>query len=141
MGFDFLNRKQIMFQNFFILLYIKGPKRTGKSCQTSLVAGICIFLELASFIIVMASFKNPLPKYLLTRKNLIIGAGRREILTLLVFLWYFVTKIILTYPEKNCSRDRTMIEITRTIYSNSERSEQFSVAECFFDFFLEVAHI
>ena len=33
------------------------------------------------------------------------------------------------------------IEITRTIYSNSERSEQFSVAECFFDFFLEVAHI
>ena len=63
MGFDFLNRKQIMFQNFFILLYIKGPKRTGKSCQTSLVAGICIFLELASFIIVMASFKNPLLKY------------------------------------------------------------------------------
>ena len=106
MGFDFLNRKQIMFQNFFILLYIKGPKRTGKSCQTSLVAGICIFLELASFIIVMASFKNPLPKYLLTRKNLIIGAGRksldkkREILTLLVFLWYFVTKIVLTYCEK-----------------------------------------
>ena len=79
MGFDFLNRKQIMFQNFFILLYIKGPKRTGKSCQTSLVAGICIFLELASFITVMASFKNPLPKYLLTRKNLIIGAGRKSL--------------------------------------------------------------
>ena len=29
-------------------------------------------------------------------------------------------------------------EITRTIYSNSERSEQFLVTECFFDLFLEL---
>ena len=65
-----------MFQNFFILpIY----KRTGKSCRTSLVAGICIFLELASFIKVMASFKDPLPKYLLTRRNLIIGGGRKSL--------------------------------------------------------------
>ena len=33
------------------------------------------------------------------------------------------------------------LEITRTIYSNSERSEQFLVTECFFNLFLEVSHI
>ena len=31
------------------------------------------------------------------------------------------------------------VEITRTIYSNSERSEQFMVIECFFNLFLEVS--
>ena len=45
---------------------------------------------------------------------------------------YFVTQIVLTYCEKNCSR---------TIYSNSERSEQLLVTECFFNLFLEVSHI
>ena len=45
--------------------------------------------------------------------------------------------------RKNCSSDREKLlkflrickifEITRTIYSNSERSEQFSVTECFFN--------
>ena len=31
--------------------------------------------------------------------------------------WYFVTKIVLTYCEKNCSSDRKKtFEITRTIY-------------------------
>ena len=48
--------------------------------------------------------------------------------------WYFVTKIVLTDAtvRKNCS--------SRTIYSNSERSEQFLVTECFFNLFLEVYH-
>ena len=32
-------------------------------------------------------------------------------------------------------------EITKIIYSNSERSEQFLVTECFFNLFLEVSHI
>ena len=32
-------------------------------------------------------------------------------------------------------------EITRTIYSNSERPEQFLVTECFFNLFPEVSHI
>ena len=32
-------------------------------------------------------------------------------------------------------------EITRTIYSHSERSEQFLVTECFFNLFLEVSQI
>ena len=32
-------------------------------------------------------------------------------------------------------------EITRTIYLNSERSEQFLVTECFFNLFLELSHI
>ena len=56
---------------------------------------------------------------------------------------------------KNCSSDREktfeirgwrprickVFEITRTICSNSERSEQFLVTECFFNFFLEVSQM
>ena len=34
-----------------------------------------------------------------------------------------------------------IFEIPRTIYSNSERSEQFLVTECFFNLFREVSHI
>ena len=34
-----------------------------------------------------------------------------------------------------------IFEITRTIYSNSEGSEQFLVTECFFNLFLEVSQI
>ena len=34
-----------------------------------------------------------------------------------------------------------LFEITRTIYSDSERSEQFLVTECFFNLFLEVSYI
>ena len=69
--------------------------------------------------------------------------------------WYFVTKIVLTYCEKQLyywsrktfeSRGRKLrifknFDITRTIYSNSERSEQFLVTECFFNLFLEVSQI
>ena len=57
--------------------------------------------------------------------------------------------------EKKCSNDgeklekfeaegrefEKKIEITITIYSNSERSEQFLLKECFFTLFLEVSHI
>ena len=71
------------------------------------------------------------------------------------FLCYFVTKIVLTYCEKKLfkglriffeiqgwrPRICKIFEITRTIYSNSERSEQFLVTECFFNLFLEVSHI
>ena len=32
-------------------------------------------------------------------------------------------------------------EITRTIYSNSERSEQFLVTECFFNLFVDVSDV
>ena len=39
--------------------------------------------------------------------------------------WYFVTKIVLTYCEKKNSSDREKLEITRTIYLKSERSDQF----------------
>ena len=34
-----------------------------------------------------------------------------------------------------------IFEITRTIHSNSERSEQFLVTECFFNLFLEISQI
>ena len=50
---------------------------------------------------------------------------------------YFVTKIVLTYCEKkNCSSDREkLFEITRTIYSSSERSEQFLLMDFFFNLY------
>ena len=67
--------------------------------------------------------------------------------------WYFVTKIVLTYCEKKMfewlrktfeirgwrPRICKIFEIVRTIYSNSERSEQFLVTKCFFNLFLEVS--
>ena len=50
--------------------------------------------------------------------------------------------------RKNCFSDREnflrirkIFEIARTIYSNSERSEQLLVTECFFNLFLEVSHL
>ena len=67
--------------------------------------------------------------------------------------WYFVTKIVLTYFEKNCSSDREKLlkfevegrefaKILRSLEQfNSERSEQFLVTECFFNLFLMVTHI
>ena len=70
--------------------------------------------------------------------------------------WYFVTKIVLTNCEKNCSSDREKLlkfeaegpefakilrSLEQFIYSNSERSEQFLLTECFFNLFLEVSHI
>ena len=51
--------------------------------------------------------------------------------------WYFVTKIVLVIEKifwnlrlkaENCK----IFEITKTIYSSSERSEQFLATECFF---------
>ena len=71
-----------------------------------------------------------------------------EISSIIIKKWYFVTKIVLTYCEKklfkwskkNFWRPRIckIFEITWAIYSNSERSEQFLVAECFFNLFLEI---
>ena len=68
--------------------------------------------------------------------------------------WYFVPKIVLTYcEEKNVqvikknfwnSRLKRICKhfvITRTIYSNSERPEEFLVMEWFFNLFLEVSRI
>ena len=68
--------------------------------------------------------------------------------------WYFFTKIVLTYSQKKMflwgttfeirgRRPRICknFEITRTIYSNSESSERFSMTECFFNLFLNISHI
>ena len=58
--------------------------------------------------------------------------------------WYFDTKIVLTYCEKKILKFETEgqeFEITRRIYSNSDRSEQFLVTECFLNFFLEVSDV
>ena len=44
--------------------------------------------------------------------------------------------------NKNFWNSRLKAEnLQNTIYSNSERSEQFLVTECFFNLFLEVSHI
>ena len=58
--------------------------------------------------------------------------------------WYFVTKIVQrkTFLIRGWRpRICKIFEITRTIYSNSERLEQFLVTECFFNLFLEVSQI
>ena len=61
--------------------------------------------------------------------------------------WYFITKIVLTYCEKKIvlvieknwrPRICKNFEITRTIYSNSERSEEFLGT---LTFFLEISPI
>jgi hypothetical protein len=64
----------------------------------------------------------------------------------LIKVWYFVSKIVLVIEKTFEIRGRRPrickhFEITRTIYSKSERSEQFLVTECFFNLFLEVSHI
>ena len=70
-------------------------------------------------------------------------------------IWYFVTKIVLNYREKKLLhwskktfeirgwKPRTFknFEVTWRIYSNSKRSEQVLVTECFFNLFLEVYQI
>ena len=52
----------------------------------------------------------------------------------------------MVFCYQNCSdllweKNYKISEITRTIYSNSERSEQFLVTECFFNLFLEVSYM
>ena len=64
-------------------------------------------------------------------------------------LWYFVPKIFLPYGEKKIVlvienffwNSRLKAEITRTIHSKSEKSQQCLVTECFFNLFLDVYHI
>ena len=57
--------------------------------------------------------------------------------------WHFVAKSVLTYSEKKnlVAENLQNFDITRTISSNSERSEQFWATECFFNLFLEVSQI
>ena len=66
-------------------------------------------------------------------------------------LGILLPKLFWPTVRKNCSSDREIqgrrpricknFEINWTIYSNSERTEQFLVKECFFNLFLEVSHI
>ena len=59
--------------------------------------------------------------------------------------------LTMVFCYQNCSSDQDFFlkfeaesqefEITKTTYSNSERSELFLVTECFFNLFLEVSHI
>ena len=55
-------------------------------------------------------------------------------------LWEKIVLVIEKTFEIQGWRPR-ICKITRTIYSNSERSEQFLVTECFFNLFLEVSQI
>ena len=65
-------------------------------------------------------------------------------------------KLFCSTVRKNCSSDREKLlkfeaecrefayflrPLNRTIYQNSESSEQILVTECFFNLFLEVSHI
>ena len=65
--------------------------------------------------------------------------------------WFFVTQIVLTYYSNDWEKIlkfevegrefAKFLKSHRTIYSNSERLEQFLVKECFFKLFLEVSHV
>ena len=121
--------------------------------------------------IILTLFKNqnaraPSPKYLKWFAILVLWRSVKQVrvrlFTLYIYFveltqnyWYFVTKIVLTYCEKKLfywsrktfeiwgwrPRICKLFEITWTIYSNSERPEQFLVTECFFNLFLEVSQI
>ena len=58
------------------------------------------------------------------------------------FFWLLWEKIVLVIEKKfwNSRLKAENFEITRTIYSTSERSEQFLLTECFFNLILEVSH-
>ena len=65
-------------------------------------------------------------------------------------VWYFVTKIVLTgcdrekllkFEADGREFEKILRSLFRTIFSDSERSEQFLVTECFFNLFLEVSQI
>ena len=75
-----------------------------------------------------------------------IWQNRNGILLLKLF-WPTVRKKMFWWSRKTFEirgwkpRIFKIFEITWTIYSNSERSEQFLVTECFFNLFLEVSQI
>ena len=93
--------------------------------------------------------------YLIPRKKSQTKSRLMSSVLSTMYVLYYLNNGIL-FPKlfrptvrKNCSSDwekllkfeAEIFEITRTIYSNSERSEQFLVTECFFNLFLEVSHI
>ena len=58
-------------------------------------------------------------------QNVSVCAKEALVSDLSIREWYFVTKIVLTYCEKKMFEIRKNFEITRKIYSRSERSEEF----------------
>ena len=90
------------------------------------------------------------PKSILQRKSCLkmnkIDTCRYTVWTIdKQFIWILVWNVLVIekFFEIQDWRPRVckIFEINRTIYSNSERSEQFLVTECFFNLFLEVSQI
>ena len=79
-------------------------------------------------------------RYVTYTKNICIYSQRTRHIQEKV-KWYFVTKIDLTICEKKLFMIEKDFEITRTIHSHSERSQQFLVTECFSNLYLEVSQI
>ena len=69
------------------------------------------------------------------RKSLLIG------ILLSKLFWPTVRKNCPSVRKKTFEKFAKKFEITRTIYSNSERSEKLLVTECFSNLFLEVSQI
>ena len=97
-----------------------------------------------------------LPYEFLWKKNLNFPSISQKIWPVSnLTIWYFLPKLIWPTVWKNCSSDRKnkllkfkaegqdfqIVEITRTICSNGERSEHFLVTECSFNLLQEVSHI
>ena len=112
---------------------------------------LLVFLQFLEIYSVLKGFANTLWKKIILQKR--IHPIEHAILAVekLVFCYQNCSdllweKKILVIEEKfeiRGWRPRIckIFEITRTIYSNSERSEQFLVTECFFNLFLEVSQI
>ena len=72
---------------------------------------------------------------------------KKSILLLEIVLTFHCLNRLFMWSQKVCKFSAFSLEfqkifsITRTIFSNSERSEQFLVTECFFNLFLEVSQI
>ena len=132
--------------SFFIITYWFGWNRTISTCKLSSTPNKTYELIVIQRPYTLSSMTSPL---LHSQSN---GDFCQKNLSHNGIL---VPKLFWLTVRKNSSSDRKKpfeirgwrprvfktFEITRTIYSNSERSEQFLVTECFFNLFLEVSQI
>ena len=139
---------------------LKNPNRS-QSCKCQVRSYIhkykCLILKSSNITVGTSNLQywgpvlTPLLNILLFLQQKVSNVSKTHL------AWYlkesetvYINGILLTnlfWPtvRKNCSSDREKLckifEITGIIYSNSERSEQFLVTECFFNLFLEVSQI
>ena len=123
----FHKKKMLLPLNSFLLF---GARRDNNDHNSTIVKSLTMQCSLAQC--------NIFPKI-----NLI---SRKHGISLSKLFWPTMKKNWSSDEEKLLnSRQKAenlqIFEITRAIYSNSERSEQFLVTQCFFNLFLKVSQI